>query len=513
MALAVPDIPAAVASLRNAYDSRRTRSKQWRLEQLAALKTMVTEGMDELCEGIKKDLHRSKFESFIMELNMITSEISHMQDHLDEMMEPKAVWTDPLNLPGWSRIYNDPYGVVLIMAPWNYPCQLLLLPLAGAIAAGNTVLLRPANYTKHTSCALVNLVTKYLDPQCIQIATGDRHMTAALLKERFDFIFFTGGSFVGKMVAKAAAEHFTPTALELGGKSPAIVDKEADLALSARRIIWGAFANAGQTCIRPDYVLVHEEVAEKLVFELRKCVNTYYGTDPQKSEWFARVINARAHKRLAKHLESDKKYIIEGGEADEKECYISPTLLDFGTDYSAFTQSGSMSEELFGPLLPIFRYSCLQQAIDMVNEGEKPLALYIFSQTRSVYEAVLTNTSSGNAMVNDSMTFMSNHNLPFGGVGVSGNGSYHGHKSYETFSHQKSVMIKTNIADIPFRYPPYNASSQRLLKLLLTPLPMGKIQKVIATLGFAFRVLGIFWLVRYGPEFLAQIRKFLLGIE
>lgn len=512
-AITMSDVPHALRSLRDAYDSGKTKSKQWRLEQLSALKSMVTHGMDQLAAAIKEDLGRSAFESFVMELNMIVAEVTYMQEFLDDLMEPKAVDTDPINLPGWSRIYNDPYGVVMIMSPWNYPVNLLLIPLAGAIAAGNCVMLRPANYTKNTSETLVKLVREYLDPQCIKIAVGDRHITTALLAERWDIIFFTGGKVVGKLVAEAAAKHLTPTILELGGKSPVIVHEDADLAVAARRLCWATFANAGQTCIRPDYLMVHQKIADKFVLKLKSTMRDFYGADPQKSEWFARIIDDKAHARLCKLLERDKNYIIEGGEVDAQKRYISPTLADYGTDLNTFLASGLMEEENFGPILPIFRYSSVQQALDVVNNGEKPLALYVFTTSKTVYATVLDNTSSGSAMVNDCMMFMSNHNLPFGGVGESGMGSYHGKASFQAFSHQKSVLIKTNMLDLRFRYPPYNATRQKLAKMFLLPLPFGKIKKTVHVLGFMFRVIGAFWLIRYGPEFLAAIRKLLFAIE
>lgn len=479
-----------VQALRETFESGKTLSASWRRKQLLDIQKMVTEGQEVLCSALKEDLNKSMLEGFVAEVSFIQNEVQEHLDHLDDWMAPESVPTDLLNIPGTSEIQRDPLGVACVMGAWNYPVQLSLLPVVGAIAAGNTVLVRvPSDkYSTHASRAMATLLEQYMDPSVVRCVEGARDATTAVLRQRFDIIFFTGGSYVGKMVAKAAAEYLTPVVLELGGKSPCIIDSSADLTVAARRVTWGAFMNAGQTCVRPDYVMVHESVAEKFIAKVKDCIVQMYGRNAMESDYFGRIINSRAHQRLTKILQDNKEFISYGGKADEDNKFIEPTILDFGRDFKAFATSSSMADEIFGPIMPIFRYSDISSVIHFINNGGKPLALYCFTTDHRIRNRILRQTSSGGAVVNDCIVHLSNSNLPFGGVGQSGMGSYHGKASFDVFSHKKSVLHKTTWFDLPQRYPPYSPMSGAILKAVLAPRPrwQGRTVKLILWLFLVF---------------------------
>jgi len=396
------------------------------------------------------------------------------------------VATDPLNFPGSSEIRYDPLGVVLVIGAWNYPIHLSLMPCVGAISAGNSVVLKmPSDkYVKHTSRVIKKLTSKYLDPRTFQCVEGAREMTQAVLQQKWDKIFFTGGEYVGKLVAASAANNLTPVVLELGGKSPTIVDETADLEIAAKRICWGRFMNAGQTCVAPDYLFVHEDVAEEFYEKLESKIKEFWGKDASKSEFYGRIVNERAFKRVKSILDKDREYIRVGGKSFEQDLYVEPTVMDFGDDLEAFSKSEAMSDEIFGPIYPCVQYSNRDDVINFINEKAKPLALYLFSTNSEFQERVLTETSSGNACVNEVVTHLSNDHLPFGGVGRSGMGSYHGHFSFECFSHRKGVLRKSNWLDIWARYPPYTPFKDRVLKLASGPIPKFKTD-VLKWTGYA----------------------------
>ena len=419
---------------------------------------MCIESRDILCEALRKDLHKCKFESYFFEVNQLEHEINDHLEHIDEWMRPERVGTDLLNLPGRSFVKRDPLGVACIIGAWNYPILLSLQPLAGCISAGNCCLLKvPSNkYSKATSAAIADLCGKYLDRDAIRVVEGDRHMTQAILNERYDTYFFTGGSFVGKMVYQAAARELTPAILELGGKSPCVVDKSADVRVTALRLAQGKWTNAGQTCIAPDYLLVHEDIADALFAELERVTKGFFGKDPQKSEAFGRLINERAFDRSEKLLEASRKYLRFGGSKDRSEKFIAPSLFDYGTDADAFASSPLMAEEIFAPLLPALRWKRLDDVIEFVLAREKPLSFYCYAGDQRVIRRAYEETTSGAFVANDCLVHMSNHELPFGGVGRSGMGRYHGKYSFEAFSHPKACMVKPFWPDVllrPFRYP------------------------------------------------------------
>jgi aldehyde dehydrogenase (NAD+) len=349
---------------------------------------------------------------------------------------------------------------VLIISPWNYPIQLLLGPLVGALAAGNTALLKPSEMAPHTAAALAELVPRYLDSDSIKVVEGGVPETTALLKERFDHIFFTGNGTVGRIVMRAAAEHLTPVTLELGGKSPCIVDRSVDLEVAAKRIAWAKFFNAGQSCTSVDYVLVHQSMEDALVHRLEAAVREFYGDDPKESPDFARIVNERHHQRLSELLSEGE--LVCGGETDAETRYIAPTIIRGVT-----RDMKVMKEEIFGPILPVVSVRDIDEAIDFVNAGDKPLALYVFSRSAKRVKRVLRETSSGGACINECIAHMVVPELPFGGVGESGMGAYHGRASFETFSHRKSVLEKSTKVDPPVRYPPYTDEKAKWMRRLL----------------------------------------------
>lgn len=456
----VSTIPDQVKRLRTAYESGRTRPEAWRREQLQQLKKLLRENGQALVDAIHADLGRPEIEGWITDVTVTVAEIDVALKNLSRWMRPQKVST-PLNQqPAKAKIVREPLGVVLLIAPWNYPVQLLLSPLVGAIAAGNCAVLKPSEVSAHSSAALARLLPRYLDPECFAVIEGGVDETTALLRERFDHILYTGNGTVAKVVMEAAARHLTPVTLELGGKSPCIVDSEVDLSVAARRIVWGKFLNAGQTCIAPDYVLVHESREGELLDAMKATVHEFYGENPKATPDFGRVINARHHRRLAALLGSGE--VVVGGETDESDCFIAPTILR-----NVAPDSPVMQDEIFGPILPVIAVPDVDAAIAFVNARPKPLALYVFTKRKEIEDRVVESTSSGGVCVNATIWHIANPGLPFGGVGPSGMGAYHGRDSFECFSHRKSVVSKSTTLDPKIAYPPYTKLKTSILKKLL----------------------------------------------
>jgi len=464
------EIPVIVAKLRATFNTDKTRSKAWRVSQLQALDRMLTEGRDELARSLFDDMHCSPFEAYMQQIAMLQQEIYEVVQHLDEWMAEETTHTNLFNVPAFSAVHKDPLGVVLCIGAWNYNILLTLSPLIGAIAAGNCVVVKPGSYAYHSSNAMVKLIPKYMDNDAIACIEGNRHITQAILAQRFDAMFFTGSPSVGRVVAEAAAKQLCPVVLELGGKSPCVVAESANIYVAARRIAWGSLLNSGQTCVRPDYYLVHESVADAFVNELANTIKEYYGGDTRKSEFYGRLVNDAAYERLLKCAEDAVKYKVFGGSMDAKERYMEPTVYDYGKDFEAFAKSKLMSDEIFGPLLPIVRYSDLDaQVIPFIRARPKPLALYVFSEKTETNERLLDLTSSGAAVINDVVVHLSNPNLPFGGVGDSGLGAYHGKRTFDNFSHQKAVLRRTTLIDPYIRYPPYTQDKVMVMNLMFYP--------------------------------------------
>lgn len=495
------EIEQDVQALRRSFKSGATRDLQSRRQQLHQLMRMLDEGFDELKDAVWKDLHKNPMETFASEISVVNIEIQQHIDFLEDWTKPERVATNLTNLPGSSHIYKEPLGVVCVIGTWNYPLQVSLMPLIGAISAGNTAILRlPGDDTcVHTNAILAKLLRKYLDKRIVRLVHGGLEATKAMLEQKFDLIFCTGGSFIGKIVAEAAAKALTPVILELGGKSPVIVDESADLSVVIKRLVWGAFINAGQTCVRPDYALVNAKIGDRFVQELEKTVVAFFGSDAQQSESYGRIINARSFARVASLLAKDTKSVTFGGCMDEKNRYIAPTLLNFKTEVAAFERSAVMSEEIFGPVLPIRYYEALDDAIAFVNKGDKPLALYVFSKNDHVAERVLMETSSGGVCVNDCIVQLTNPNLPFGGVGGSGYGVYHGKYSFDAFSHRKSILKKSTALDLKKRYQPYVKSTEKVMRKLLKPIPRRmkntiKYSVVSVVIGIVAMTVNFVWL-------------------
>ncbi|MFJ8145669.1 aldehyde dehydrogenase family protein [Streptomyces sp. NPDC096048] len=432
-----PEQPAdVVARLRATFRTGRTKPVEWRTAQLHRLRALLTENGPELEAALHADLGKSAAEAQRTEIGFTVREIDHTLEHLAEWLRPESAPV-PAHLgadaTAWTQY--DPLGVVLVIAPWNYPAQLLLAPVVGALAAGNAVVAKPSELAPATSAALARLLPRYLDTEAVAVVEGGVPETTALLAERFDHIFYTGNGTVGRIVMRAAAEHLTPVTLELGGKSPAFVDRDADLDVVAARLAGGKFLNAGQTCVAPDYVLTDPETAAALEPALVRAVEGLYGADPARSAEYARIVNERHFDRLTGLLDSGR--VVVGGGSDRAEKYIAPTVL-------ADVAPGApvMREEIFGPILPIVTVPGLDEAIDFVNDRDKPLALYVFSESDSTRERFAAETSSGGLGHGLPLAHLTVSDLPFGGVGESGMGNYHGRYSIETFSHRKAVLKK-----------------------------------------------------------------------
>lgn len=450
-------ISQVVAKTRSAYESGKTRPLAWRKTQLQACVRMLQENADQFAEALATDLGRGPEEAWLYDIGFSITEIELMIKNLKKWTEPRKVSTPMVSLPGSSHRVPQPLGVVLVIAPWNYPIQLLLIPVAGAIAAGNAVVMKPSEVSSATSALLGKLVPQYLDNDAIAIVEGAVSETTQLLAEKFDHIFYTGNGTVGRIVMRAAAENLTPVTLELGGKSPTIVDKSANLAIAGRRIAWAKYVNAGQTCVAPDYVLAHDSIADKLVEEIRKSIKNFYGDDPRQSSDFARISSPRHFSRLDAMLASGN--IAIGGQTDEQDRYISPTVL---VDVKA--SDAVMQEEIFGPILPVLAVQSIDDAIDFVNARPHPLALYVFAEDQKVNDKVVASTTSGGVTVNGTIFHMTGPFLPFGGVGESGMGAYHGRAGVDTFQHLKPVLKRSTRVDAPLAYPPYTKRKFAILK-------------------------------------------------
>ncbi|HHT8814747.1 aldehyde dehydrogenase [Flavobacterium psychrophilum] len=414
---------------------------------------------EEILEALYKDFKKPRFEGIVTETSYIISELKNTINKIDSWSKPKWVFPSLLNFPSSDYIYSEPYGKVLIISPWNYPFQLAISPLIAAVAAGNTVALKPSELTPYTSGILSKIIRESFEVKHVVVVTGDYTIAQDLLKKRWDYIFFTGSVTVGKIVAKAAAENLTPITLELGGKNPCIVDESANLQLAAKRIIWGKILNAGQTCIAPDYILVHHKMKSKLINYLIDEIKKALGENPQESEDFARIINLKNWERQLSLIENQN--IISGGQSSKNDFYLAPTLLD-----EPHLDSPVMKDEIFGPILPILSYQSKTDIESTISKYEKSLSLFIFSENKSFIKEVLNKYSFGGGCVNDTIIHFSNSRLPFGGVGHSGIGAYHGKLSFDTFSHKKSIVRKGNWLDLPLRYAPYKNKVNIIKRIL-----------------------------------------------
>lgn len=439
------------------FRSGKTLDIDYRLSALKRLKAAIKRWEKPLIEALWADLHKSYEEAYLTELSIVLGEIDNHIRHLKSWASPKRYSTPLKMFPSRSKVISEPLGNSLIISPWNYPVQLLLNPLVGAISAGCTAILKPSPYVESVSKVIEKLISESFDEEYIAVVQGNRDVNTALLEQRYDIIFFTGSPSLGRKVMAAAAKNLTPVVLELGGKSPCIVDKGADLGTIARRIAWGKSLNAGQTCIAPDYLLVHKDVKEALIAAIAQEFKSLLGDNPKECRHFVRIVNDKAFDRLVGYLEGAE--IVAGGEHDKATRYIAPTIID-----NVSLDSPIMQDEIFGPIFPVVTFSNIDEAISLVTEREKPLALYYFGDNKTANH-VLKHTSSGGACVNDTIMHIANEKLPFGGVGNSGMSSYHGRESFDVFSHRRAVVTTPTWLDIPFRYMPYKMFS--LVKRLL----------------------------------------------
>lgn len=434
------------------FQSQQTKDTSFRKDVLIKLKKELLSKETEIINALNKDFKKSEFESVMSETSIVLAELSHTIKKINKWAKPQSVMPSMLNFPSRDHIYKQPFGQVLIIAPWNYPFQLVLTPLIGAIAAGNTVVLKPSELTPHTSAIIATIIKNVFSPEHVTIIEGGVEVSQALLAEKWDYIFFTGSVSVGKIIAKSAAKNLTPTTLELGGKNPCIIDETANIKLAARRIVWGKFLNGGQTCIAPDYILIHKNVKNDFITAMQNEITKAYGNNPQASPDFPRIINEKNFDRLNDMLVGAD--CIIGGTTDKDDLYIAPTLVN-----EPALDSEIMKDEIFGPLLPIISYDSQSQCDEIISQYPNPLSLYVFSKRQDFARQIINLHSFGGGAINDTLIQFANPKLPFGGVGNSGMGAYHGKHNFDTFTHQKSITRHYNWLDIPFRYAPYKGKT------------------------------------------------------
>lgn len=457
--MSTPDFSVLLAKQKEFFFTGQTRSYAFREQMLQRFLKAVQAEEGAIAAALAADFGKHPFETYMTEISILEAEIQFTLKHLAKWMKPRRVKGSLLSFPSNDYLYAEPYGVSLVIGAWNYPFQLTLAPLIGSIAAGGCAILKPSELTPETSQLITRLVRRHFPPEYLAVVEGGPDASQALLELPFDKIFFTGSIPVGKIVAQAAAKQLIPVTLELGGKSPCLVDHTANLSITAKRIVWGKFLNGGQTCVAPDYVLVHESVLSQLLQHLKAAILEFYGENPVQNHEYPRIINDRHFQRLSTFLQNGSVY--HGGQTNAAHRYIAPTLL---TQVS--WNHPVMQEEIFGPILPVLPFKTLSEAIQQVNTHPKPLALYFFSKDKKAQERVLLETSSGGACLNETIMHLANPHLPFGGVGQSGQGNYHGKASFEAFSHQKSVLKKPFIPDLPVRYPPYKGKLALMKKAL-----------------------------------------------
>lgn len=454
------EINALVANQRAYFNSGATLDMAGRLRALRELRAAIVTYQDVIAAALQKDLGKSATESAMCEIGMVKSALNHMLRHATRYAKTKHVRTPLAQMPARSMRKPAPFGVVLVMSPWNYPFLLTMEPLIEALAAGNTVVVKPSAYSPHTSALLEKLLRQYFDPSLVAVVTGGREENQHLLDAKFDHIFFTGSQHVGREVMRKAAAHLTPVTLELGGKSPCIVERTADIPLAARRIVFGKFLNCGQTCVAPDYVYCDAAIAEDLIRALEQEIRRQYGETPLDNPDYGRIVSARHFDRLCGLIDPAK--ITYGGRTSPETLQIEPTILrdvEWG--------DAVMQEEIFGPILPVRAYENFGDAIDQLNDMPRPLALYVFTEDKAIARQVMTRLQFGGGCVNDTIIHLASNLLPFGGVGESGMGSYHGESGFRAFSHEKSIVDKATWFDLPVRYQPYNKIKDRMIRMFM----------------------------------------------
>ena len=450
-------IETVIAEQDKFFRSEMPKDVNFRLSSLRNLKKVIKNWENDIIEALFTDLHKSPFEAFSSEIGLVFQEISYHCRNLKKWSRPVKVPSPLHTFPSSSYIYKQPYGRVLIISPFNYPFQLNLLPLIGAVSAGNTVVLKPSEYTSQTAAIIEKIIAEAFDPKHVKVIPGGIDISKLLLEQRWNKIFFTGSQKVGKIVLEAASKNLTPVVLEMGGKNPVVVDKDTNLKIAATRIAWGKWLNSGQSCVAPDYLLIHKDIQDEFLKHFKAATEKFFGINPMDAKDFPRLVNSEAVDRLAGFLSEGQLFL--GGKFNREKKYFSPTVI---TGITA--ESLIMQEEVFGPVLPVISFNNIQEAIDLINKKNPPLALYYFSENSKNQKQILAKTTSGDAGINEVVMHFVNPHLPFGGVGQSGMGNYHGKRSFETFSHERSVMKTSTRVDLPLRYPPYKKSMLNLLR-------------------------------------------------
>ena len=440
------------------FKTQKTKDVSFRKKTLKRLQEEIVKREDAICDALYADFKKPKFETLAAETQFVLAELNHALKNIDRWASPERVSASWMNWPSSDYIYKEPYGTVLIIAPWNYPFQLAIAPLIGAIAAGNTAVVKPSEVTPHTAAIVSEIIKAVFDPDHVSAIEGGVAVSQELLAEKWDYIFFTGSSQVGKIVYESAAQHLTPVTLELGGKNPCIVDDTASIELAAKRIVWGKFLNAGQTCIASDYILVHESVKDKLVDALKKSITKCYGENVEASPDFSRTVSQKHYLGLKEMLVGEE--ILFGGHSNDEDFYLSPTLVN-----ESKLESKVMEGEIFGPILPVISYKTEADIHKHIMNYGKPLATYVFSNDKKFQQKIIDTYSFGGGAINDTVIQITNKRLPFGGVGQSGIGSYHGKVSFDIFSHHKAIIKKANWFEAPVRYPPYNVPIKLVKKI------------------------------------------------
>lgn len=452
-------IEEIVQKQRGFFTTGATKSVQFRINALLRLKATILDNEEKIFEALKQDLNKSKTESYMTELGMVLDEISVCLKHTSSWAKNKRVATPLAQFAASSFVVSEPFGVVLVMSPWNYPFQLSLSPVIGAIAAGNCVIIKPSAYAPNTAQIIADIIAECFPPKYITVVQGGRQENQELLEQKFDYIFFTGGVEVGKLVMEKASKHLTPVSLELGGKSPCIIDKSANLEMAAKRIIFGKFLNAGQTCVAPDYLFVHQDVKDEVLAYMKKYIKTFYGENPLDNLNYPKIINEKHYQRIMGLIQGEKAVV---GGVGKNNIQIAPTIL-----VDITPESKIMQEEIFGPVLPVITFKRISEVTSYVNSKPKPLALYLFTTNKKMEQHILSTISFGGGCINDTIIHLATSHMGFGGVGESGMGSYHGKCSFDTFSHKKSIVKKANWIDLPMRYFPHTEMKDKIIRMFL----------------------------------------------
>lgn len=454
------DIENIVEKQRKFYNTQKTKDVKYRIQKLKKLKTKIKEHEDKICEALKKDLGKDSIESYMAEIGMVLEDLSYAIKHIRRWSKKEFKMSPIAQFPSLSFRVAEPYGVTLVMSPWNYPFLLTIQPLVGAVAAGNCVVVKPSEYSVYTSDVMKKIIEEVFEPEYVTTILGDKDVATKVLEQNFDYIFYTGSTRVGKIVMEAASKNLTPVTLELGGKSPVIVDKSSNVDLAAKRVAFGKLLNCGQTCVAPDYVFVHKDVKEKFVESSKKYIVKFLGEKPLENDEYPKMIDKRQFDRMIELI--DKDAILLGGDFDENTLKIAPTLLD-----NKDMDSKAMQEEIFGPILPVIEYEDINRVIEYINSNNKPLALYLFTNDRKLENRILKEVAFGGGCINDTIIHLATTKMGFGGVGYSGIGEYHGKYSFKTFSHYKSIVRKANWLDLPMRYHPYKKINDKLIRMFM----------------------------------------------